>query len=191
MELIMTRKYLFFLLPLYGIGLSTPATAVNMNIDFTANIIATTCKIALQALNGSKVTVAGTNLYTLTIPDVGLDKIIKQGSEAQADFKLVATECSNGLSTISTKISGASTSGNLVRNESTATPAATNIGMGFKRYGNADSAFITPNNTAIVTWSAAEVTQGLDMTVALREITKNQGTIGPFEASATFSFTYQ
>lgn len=89
-----------------------------------------------------------------------------------------------------TKISGTTISGKLIKNTLTDTTAAENLGMGFKLVNTEDSEFITPDGSSSVTWDANNIANGLDMTVALREITQGQGLLGDFESSATFSFTY-
>ena len=89
-----------------------------------------------------------------------------------------------------TKITGTTISGKLIKNTLTDTTSAENLGMGFKLVNTEDSEFITPDGSSSVTWDANNIANGLDMTVALREITQGQGTPGDFESSATFSFTY-
>ncbi len=96
-----------------------------------------------------------------TIPTVGLDKIANAHADAQANFQLVAKDCSEGYSKIITKLSGATISGNLIKNEATDTPVATNIGMGIKRRDAADASFITPNNSASVEWTTEDKTNGV------------------------------
>lgn len=145
---------------LLGLLLPLTSQAESINVDFTATVTETTCNITLKALNGSKVTDDGSDKYTLTIPDVGLDKIVNATEAAQADFKLVASGCSNGISNIKTKITGAATSGNLIKTTLTDTSAAKNIGMGFKKVGEADGNFIKPDGTGTVTWSTTEITTG-------------------------------
>ncbi|EEE2001258.1 fimbrial protein [Salmonella enterica subsp. enterica serovar Kotte] len=162
--------------------------AQDLNVDFTATVLETTCNITLSE-DGTAIANNGTDKYALTIPDVGLDKIAKADPAAQANFKLVASGCSAGIGSIVTKLSGATISGNLIKNAATSN-AATNIGMGIKRKGDADSAFITPNNTSSISWTADEIANGLPMTVALRETTSGTGGIGSFTAKATFNFTY-
>jgi len=190
MESPMKRNKRFLAASVLAMIFPLASHAESINVDFTATVIASTCNIKLTALNGSSVTDNGGDKYTLTIPNVGLDKIENATTAAQADFKLVATECSAGLNSIVTKITGTTISGKLIKNTLTDTTAAENLGMGFKLVNTEDSEFITPDGSSSVTWDANNIANGLDMTVALREITQGQGTPGDFESSATFSFTY-
>ena len=183
-------KRLIITSALICLGVPTISSATDINVDFTARLLATTCTITIKTDDGPVVVDNGNNDYSLTIPTVGLDKIAKADAAAQANFKLVATGCSEGYTKIFTKLSGASTSGNLIKNEATTTPAA-NIGMGIKRRNQADSAFITPNNVMNIEWSTTEKASGLPLTVALREITAGTGNTGNFRAKATFHFTYE
>ncbi|MEX3021198.1 fimbrial protein [Kluyvera sp. STS39-E] len=165
--------------------------AQNIDIDFKAQIVENTCLITLQSLNGSQLTGGSDDTYTLTIPSVGLDKIIKGDAAAQADFKFVHDECSSYTTGIITKIQAASVSGNLVNNTSTRGTPAANIGIGFKRRGSDDSGFIKPDNTTALTWTSEEFTSGLEMTAALRETTPGSGSAGSFDAQVIFNFIYQ
>ncbi|WP_239005635.1 fimbrial protein, partial [Salmonella enterica] len=130
--------------------------------------------------------------YTLTIPNVSLDKIISEDPAAQSNFTLKTDSCSPGISAISTKItSSAGRTGNLINNSLSNSTAATNIGMGFKRQSDSGNNFITPDNATTITWSSDERSAGLPLTVALR-IVNSSGTTstGEFESTATFNFTY-
>lgn len=187
----MKRNNIKLIALLPGLLLPLTGQAESINVDFVATVTSTTCNIKLQSLNGSTVTDNGNNKYTLTIPDVSLDKIVNGAAESQADFELVASDCSNGLSSIVTKITGATTSGNYIASTLTGASDAKNVGMAFKRYGDSDSSFIKPDGASPLTWSSSEIKDGLEMTVALRETTSGAGTTGAFESTATFSFTYQ
>lgn len=174
---------------LIGLGLPTVGSATDLDVTFTANVLASTCTMTIAQDGGPVVNSEGNDNYNLTIEDVGLDKVVTADPAAEANFKLVATGCSNGLSKISTRLTGTSVSGKLIVNE--ATSGATNIGMGIKRRGAADSAFITPNNTEKFDWTSDDIANGVPLTVALRETVAGQGSIGTFQAKATFNFTYE
>lgn len=180
-RILLASSLVSFYFPLSG-------QADTLNVDFTATVLETTCSITIVA-DGTPISNDGADKYSLTIPNVGLDKIVKADAAAQANFKLVASGCSTGIGGIVTRLSGAAISGNLINNAATAN-AATNIGMGIKRKDDADSAFITPNNIASITWTTDEIANGLPMTVALRETSSGAGGIGSFTAKATFNFTY-
>ncbi|MEB4677621.1 fimbrial protein [Enterobacteriaceae bacterium G50] len=164
--------------------------ATDLNVDFVANVLETTCNISLEQDGNININNDGMDNYSLKIPDVRLEKVINADVAAQADFKLVATGCSANVMKITTRIFGSSISGALINNEATG-DAASHIGMGFKRRNSEDSAFILPNNSDAIQWSADEMSNGLPMTVALRETTAGAGTIGSFRAKATFNFTYE
>ncbi|ECF4923581.1 fimbrial protein [Salmonella enterica subsp. arizonae] len=166
-------------------------TPNNVDVDFIATVTATTCTITIVKDGGVDISNDGNSQYSLSIPDVGLDKIIAADETAQANFKLVASDCSSGLGTINMKIQGDTVSGALIKNQSSTAPVAANIGMGLKLRNAADSAFITPNNTATYSWTSDNISNGLPMTVALRETATNQGSTDNFTAKATFNFTYQ
>ena len=121
---------------LMGLLLSPSAFAEDINVDFTATVKATTCNITLTALNGSSVTNDGNDNYTLRMPNMGLDKIVNAATEAQADFKLVASGCSSGISWIDTTLSGnqSGTSPKLIIPLASDSSSTTDyIGMGIKR----------------------------------------------------------
>ncbi|WP_423061541.1 fimbrial protein [Citrobacter portucalensis] len=166
--------------------------AENINVDFTATVMATTCSMSIAALDGSSISGDATNGYKLTVGDIGLDKIVNKSNESQKNFKFVASECSAGISKITTTLAtSSSASGSFIKNESANSGAAKNIGMGFKRKSESGETFLTPG-TGAFDWTAAERTaNAVEMSVALRELTDGAGTTGPFSAKATFNFTYQ
>ena len=180
---------------LMGLLLSPSAFAEDINVDFTATVKATTCNITLTALNGSSVTNDGNDNYTLRMPNMGLDKIVNAATEAQADFKLVASGCSTGISWIDTTLSGnqSGTSPKLIIPLASDSSSTTDyIGMGIKRQSADDSTFLKPNSAEKIRWSLTEInTSGLAMTVALRETSAGQGVPGNFRAKATFNFIYE
>ena len=87
-----------------GLFLSSSVLATDINVDFTATVKASTCNITLT---GNNVTSDGNDTYTLTFPGtIGLDKIANKTTQAQANFNLVASGCTTGVSKITTKLSG-------------------------------------------------------------------------------------
>ncbi|TYY25770.1 fimbrial protein, partial [Escherichia coli] len=160
----------------------------------TATVKATTCNITLT---GNNVTNDGNNNYTLRIPKMGLDKITNKTTESQADFKLVASGCSSGISWIDTTLTGnalSSSSKLIIPLSGDLSSTTSNIGMGFKKRTTDDATFLQPNNSADkIRWSTEEMQpdKGLEMTVALRETAAGQGVPGIFRALATFNFIYQ
>ncbi|EHI7783507.1 TPA: fimbrial protein [Salmonella enterica subsp. salamae serovar 42:g,t:-] len=184
-EYLLTAAVLAVLFPLTG-------QAEDINVDFTATVLATTCSMSIASLDGSSISGDATSGYKLTVGDVGLDKIVKKTAESQKNFKFVATDCSAGITKITTSLaSSASASGSYIKNESAASDAATNVGMGFKKKNTSGESWLTPG-TSSFDWTTDELkANAVEMTVGLRELTDGAGTIGPFSAKATFNFTYQ
>ncbi|EDU6364222.1 fimbrial protein [Salmonella enterica] len=166
--------------------------AEDINVDFTATVLATTCSMSIAALDGSTVTGNASSGYTLAFGDVGMDKINQKTAESQKNFKFVASECSALMTSITTTLaSSQSAQGNYIKNESTDADAAANVGMGFKRKSTSGESYLTPGSGKI-NWTTQERSANeLEMTVALRELTEGAGVMGPFSAKATFNFTYQ
>lgn len=182
---LLAASALAILLPLAG-------QAEDLNVDFTATVLATTCSMSIAALDGSTITGDATSGYTLDMGDIGMDKVINKSAESQKNFKFVASECSGSLSKITTTLAtSSSASGNYIKNESAESDAATNVGIGFKQKSTTGESWLKPGSGKF-DWNEAQRTANeAEMTVALRELTEGAGTIGPFSAKATFNFTYQ
>lgn len=179
---------------LMGLLLSPSVFATDVNVDFTATVKATTSNITLTSLNGSNVVDNGNDSYTLIIPKMGLDKIVNKASQSEANFKLVASGCSSGISWIDTTMTGnqSGSTSLIIPQSSDSSSTTSNIGMGFKRLETSGDTFLKPNSAEYIRWKTTEIsTSGLEMTVALRETTPGQGIPGKFRAQATFNFIYQ
>ncbi len=126
---------------------------------------------------------------------MGMDKIANKTAQSEANFKLVANGCSSGISWIDTTLTGnqsGSSPALIIPLASDTTSTTSYIGMGFKRKATSGDTFLKPNSTEYIRWSASEIsTDGLEMTVALRETSVGQGVPGKFRALATFNFSYQ
>ncbi len=143
---------------------------------------------------GSNVVDNGNDSYTLIIPKMGLDKIVNKASQSEANFKLVASGCSSGISWIDTTMTGnqSGSTSLIIPQSSDSSSTTSNIGMGFKRLETSGDTFLKPNSAEYIRWKTTEIsTSGLEMTVALRETTPGQGIPGKFRAQATFNFIYQ
>lgn len=165
---------------------STPAMAADISIDFTATIKESTCSMKISGG-------AGTDSHQiLTIGSngaVGLDQIIS--GTATADFKITATNCSTGTSKISTKITGTASGSNVkLLIPQTGTSTTSNIGAAFSRKNNTSQQF-TLNADGQIIWTKDEIANGLELTTVLAETTAGKGTTGDFNATATFSFSYE
>ncbi|MDU2938664.1 MAG: fimbrial protein [Enterobacteriaceae bacterium] len=166
--------------------------AEDINVDFTATVLATTCSMSIVALDGSTITGDATSGYTLDMGDISMDKVVKKTAESQKNFKFVASECSASLGTITTTLApSSSASGTYIKNESAESGAATNVGVGFKQKSTTGETWLQPG-TGKFDWSTAQRTANeVEMTVGLRELAEGTGTPGAFSAKATFNFTYQ
>nr|WP_218071141.1 fimbrial protein [Escherichia coli] len=190
----MMRITLHKLAILTGLFLSSSVLATDINVDFTATVKASTCNITLT---GNNVTSDGNDTYTLTFPGtIGLDKIANKTTQAQANFNLVASGCTTGVSKITTKLSGSASGSSpalIIPSTSDTTSTTDYIGMGIKRIDTDDSTFLTPNSAQSIIWSGTEIssTEGLKLTVALRETSAGRGVPGDFRAQATFNFIYE
>ncbi|MEQ5541864.1 hypothetical protein ABN290_13995, partial [Escherichia coli] len=77
-------KRIIIISTLVGLGLPTTGSATNINVDFTAQLLATTCTITIKEDGGPAVNNTGGDDYSMTIPTVGLDKIANAHADAQA-----------------------------------------------------------------------------------------------------------
>lgn len=188
----MIKTTLHKIVILMGILLLLLVFATDINVEFTATVKATTCNITLT---GNNVTNDGNNNYTLRIFKMGLDKIANKTTEFQADFKLVASGCSSGISWIDTTLTGNALLSLLkliILQFGDLFLTTSNIGMGFKKRTTDDATFFKLNSAEKIRWSTDEMQpdKGLEMTVALRETDAGQGVLGNFCALATFNFIY-
>ena len=149
---------------LMGILLSPSVFATDINVEFTATVKATTCNITLT---GNNVTNDGNNNYTLRIPKMGLDKIANKTTESQADFKLVASGCSSGISWIDTTLTGNASSSSpklIIPQSGDSSSTTSNIGMGFKkrttfknlRYGLSSSVVLAASLFSVPSYAATD-----------------------------------
>ncbi|MBA3112979.1 fimbrial protein [Salmonella enterica] len=197
----MKRNKSVFIASTLGLGLMQPlaAQADNINVKFTATVTETTCWFVIDTSvspNIKSSTKGGAlSMYTLTMPNVSLDKIISGDSAAESNFTIIRepSTCSPGISTVEMKLKGfAGYSGKLIKNGLTGDTAAANIGMGIRRQSDSSDAFLTPDSATTVTWSRDEIANGMPLTVALREIDAGGATTtGLFDATAIFNIIYR
>lgn len=164
--------------------------AQNIAIDFTATVKETTCAMTFIGISGGTFRDEGANTYTLTLPEIGLDKIVNKTPDTEADFKLQPTNCSGTINSLQMKISGnrSAYTNVMIAPTSNHSDDSSYVGAGFRR-SKATTFFVI--NDENVVWSRDEITNGLPLTVALRETLLNKSKPGQFEAKATFTFTYQ
>ncbi|MBJ5365605.1 fimbrial protein, partial [Salmonella enterica subsp. enterica serovar London] len=102
----MKRNKSVLIAPLLGLILPPAshgaAAPTEINVDFTATVIETTCNFIIDTAVSPAVKENTRNSqYTLTIPNVSLDKIISEDPAAQSNFTLKTDNCSPGISAIS------------------------------------------------------------------------------------------
>ncbi|HCM1916887.1 TPA: fimbrial protein [Salmonella enterica subsp. salamae serovar 28:r:e,n,z15] len=197
----MKRNKSVFIASTLGLGLMQPlaAQADNINVNFTATVTVTTCRFVIDTSvspnTKSSSKAAAVSIYTLTMPNVSLDKIISGDSAAESNFTIIRApgSCSPGISVVEMKLKGfAGYSGKLIKNDLTGDTAAANIGMGIRRQSDSGDAFFTPDNATTVTWSSDEIANGMPLTVALRKIDAGGATTtGLFDATAVFNIIYR
>lgn len=186
----MRRKSIPFALG--ALMLTAPVFAVDVDVKFIATIVQPTCDMSVIPYGGSNISNAGTNTYKLTIPDIRLDQLRAKGAESQANFTLKPANC-NGLTGLKTTIKAEKTSTEqpVLAIPSSATGKTSNIGVAFRRQSSSDDVYFGLNNNTTIVWTADEMSKGLNLSAAMREVTPNTGTIGPFDAKVTFNFTYE
>ena len=196
----MKRKNLY--LALATLVISAPSWANELDLEFIAEINEPTCNMEITNASGGTLTGDVAGGYTLTIPDIELDKIQNKESGSEATFFLIPKDCQSTTAvstTISTQESVVAGS-NLIVPLDVSDGKTKNIGMGFKRTSTSGDTFVKPNdNTSKITWTAPEFGSstvqgtGVPMTVALRATTSTLGDlrVGTFSAKATFNFNYE
>lgn len=170
---------------------SSLARADNIIVDFTATILETTCTMALQGGTGNG------QHNTLTIGTggvIGLDKIILKDPSASAAFSITAQNCSTGTSKISTKISAlqSGASPKLIIPTASSGSTTNGLGVGIYRSGTSEASMFALNSDGVIIWTSRELSAGkVDLIATIRETQSGAGRPGTFNATATFSFSYE
>lgn len=172
-----------------------PALATDLSVNFTATIKETTCAMTLNALNGANISGdTATNNYYLDLPDMGVSDIVNKSSLSEANFKILASNCNNYISSLSMTLNGAVSNytDSLIGNDQTVSGHTNYVGLGIKRMNADENLRFKLNGSQRVTWTNDEISNGLDLTAMLRQTTTgNTITTGQFQAKVTFVFTYQ
>ncbi|MCX8290011.1 fimbrial protein [Enterobacter pseudoroggenkampii] len=167
------------------------AMAQNLDVNFTANVLETTCQMKLVGGTGSDTS------QTLTIGNNNLhiEDIKNKSSNAQAAFQIKMVECPQSLTQLKTTLTGdvSGYNASLIKNGLSGSGASGQSGVGIAREEDASETLIKPGEDGNLTWTAAERSAGeLKLVAAIRETTTSPGiTAGNFSAKATFNFEYQ
>lgn len=166
------------------------AAATDLNVNFTANVLETTCQMKLMGGTGSDTS------QTLTIGNNSLriEDIKSNSSKAKATFQIKMVDCPSSLTQLKTTMTGTVSGYNslLLKNLAT-TNASAQSGVGIAREEDASETLIKPGTDGNLTWTDAERNAGeLKLIAIIRETTASPGiTAGDFSAKATFNFEYQ
>ncbi|HFS5793933.1 TPA: fimbrial protein [Citrobacter werkmanii] len=184
-------RCLFCFLPL---ACPLSANALDLSLDFVANIKAATCDMTLQGGSSSDEL-----SYIFTLGNngkVGAMDIINHLDNATTDFSINIVDCSTGVSKIYVSITGTSVSGvdtALANDLRGSDGGAENIGLTIARQSAPDTSFVinsTASDSSLV-WTHAEISSGTVPLVARLVSTADKISSGNFSAIATFNFSYE
>lgn len=178
---------------LASMGSAQATDGADITVDFTANILETTCDMKLVGGVGSD------TQQTLTIGDsegrVRIDSV--RAGTASANFKIAIVECPSSLQSIKTTVKG-TPSGFLptaLINQIPFASGGSNYAAIDISRSSAPTAPFTINSTndaERLVWTPDEIAnKEVELVATMRETSKNLLTIGSFRAVATFEFTYE
>lgn len=174
-------------------GSALAANSTNLNVNFTATILETTCNMKLVGGQGSD------TVQTLTIGnangEVRLDDV--RNNAATANFQIVIVECPASLSSLKTTVTG-TPSGYLL----TGLTNSLAKGTGVSDYAavtiarQSDPAIPFTINSAVdverLVWTKTEIdNKAVPLVATLQETKAGSLTVGRFEATAVFEFEYE
>ncbi|EAW1719930.1 fimbrial protein [Salmonella enterica subsp. indica] len=167
--------------------------AQDLSVNFDATVEESTCAMTITALGNATASGSVADGYTLNIPQMAVLDIINQTANTEGSFKLMPAQCNNEITSIVMTISGNVNPGNIyfIDNDTSISGYAENVSMAIKPKGGADAQYIKLNGAQSVTWTSAQITNGMDLSVLFRHLTTAPPVAGVFQANATFSFTYQ
>ncbi|HCM1914414.1 TPA: fimbrial protein [Salmonella enterica subsp. salamae serovar 28:r:e,n,z15] len=171
---------------------SGTALAVDLNVNFTANVRETTCDMKL---------VGGVGTDTEQSLQIGSDTGIRiadlGSSAASANFSLAIVECPASLTSLKTTIKG-SKSGQLpsgiINSLAKGTGVADYIAVTIARSSEPTKAFVINSTTDAerLVWTKDEIGAGTVPLIATMKATDiNQVKTGTYEGIATFEFSYE
>ena len=171
---------------------SALAEGTNLDVNFTANIRETTCDMKLMGGTGSDTD------QTLLIGNGGQVRLddVKAGT-ANANFKIVLVECPASLTSLKTKVSGTRSGylySGLVNQIQKIDGGADFSAVEIARASAPEAPFIinSDDDAKRLVWSATEIqNKEIPLVATIRETKVNSMTVGDFEATATFEFSYE
>ncbi|UUX20471.1 fimbrial protein [Salmonella enterica] len=171
-------------------GSALAANSTNLDVNFTATILETTCNMKLVGGTGSDTVqelIIGNSSGEVRIDDV-------RAGTATADFKLVIVECPASLQSLKTSINGTPSGYSTKILTSGTKGSADYIGVSVARASKPDKPFVI-NSTADserLVWSEVEInSKEVPLIAIMKETKANSATTGAFSAVATFVFSYE
>ncbi|EDY6898165.1 fimbrial protein [Salmonella enterica] len=171
-------------------GSALAANSTNLDVNFTATILETTCNMKLVGGTGSDTVqelIIGNSSGEVRIDDV-------RAGTATADFKLVIVECPASLQSLKTSINGTPSGYSTKILTSGTKGSADYIGVSVARASKPDESFVI-NSTADserLVWSEVEInSKEVPLIAIMKETKANSATTGAFSAVATFVFSYE
>ncbi|BFT79928.1 fimbrial protein [Enterobacter pseudoroggenkampii] len=168
------------------------AAATDLNVNFTANVLETTCQMKLMGGTGSD---TKQELTIGTNGQVRLDAV-KAGTAA-APFQIAIVECPSSLQSLKATVKG-DASGYLftgLKNQILPTSGGSNYSaVEIARQGATDAPFLinSTEDAKRLVWTPAEISTGkVDLIATLRETQTDKMTTGAFRGIATFEFSYE
>lgn len=169
-------------------------SATDITVNFTATVKETTCAMTLAPLNGANLSGdSATENYLLDLPSLGVSDITNKSSLTEASFKILPSNCSNYVSSMSMTISGQHSgyTDSLLVNVASVPNGVSYIGAGFKRMNDDDSLRFKLDGTTRINWTRDEMVNGLNLTSIIRQTTSSYHMVpGELQVKATFVFTY-
>ncbi|MEP8735467.1 fimbrial protein [Enterobacter hormaechei] len=171
---------------------SALAEGTNLDVNFTANIRETTCDMKLMGGTGSDTD------QTLLIGNGGQVRLddVKAGT-ANANFKIVIVECPASLISLKATVKGSQSGyllSGLVNQKPKADGGADFSAVEIARASAPEVPFIinSDDDAKRLVWSATEIqNKEVPLVATIRETKVNSMTVGDFEATATFEFSYE
>lgn len=180
---------------------SGTAFATDLNIEFTASVLETTCQMKLDNGVGSdtdQTLQIGSATNGVRIADFGTSKNREGGAGAQATFWLRIVECPASLNSLKTTITG-TPSGYLktaLKNEiPVASGGADFAAISVARLSTPTAAFEigSTDDAKRLVWTNDDinVNKGVQLVAIMQATQDGNVTTGTFEATATFEFSYE
>lgn len=188
---IMKQRCGYSLIALAMLTMAGTAAAIDLNVNFTANIRETTCDMKLVGGSGSD------TKQTLTLGSNGQVRIDDvRARNVSATFKIAMVECPSSLKSLKTTIQGkkGSYSSTGLVNQLIASGGANFSAVEIARESAPDKPFDINSTVDAkrLVWTPEEIAnKEVQLIATMFETQANQLTIGDFQTVATFQFTYE